>query len=144
MRLLQDVLRLSKETERIEWMDGWIDKQTDKRGDVWLELAQRIMQTKSLILWYLKTEKQENQWCNSVWVLRLRTRTDVKGQEMCVPTQGKKANALFRCLSVLFRHSLDWMLHNHIGENDLYSVHTFKDPHRCIHAIDHTMHDRFM
>ena len=34
MRLLQDVLRLSKETERIEWMDGWIDKQTDKSGDV--------------------------------------------------------------------------------------------------------------
>ena len=27
MRLLQDVLRLSKETERIEWMDGWIDRQ---------------------------------------------------------------------------------------------------------------------
>lgn len=46
MRLLQDVLRLSKETERIEWMGGWIDKQTDKREDVWLELAQRIMQTK--------------------------------------------------------------------------------------------------
>ena len=46
MRLLQDVLRLSKETERIEWMDGWIDKQTDKSGDVWLELTQRIVQTK--------------------------------------------------------------------------------------------------
>lgn len=33
---------------------------------------------------------------------------------------------------------------HHMGESDLYSVHRFKDPQRCIRAIDHTMHDRFM
>lgn len=32
MSFLEEVLRLSKEIERIKWMDGWIDKQIKKRS----------------------------------------------------------------------------------------------------------------
>lgn len=132
---MEGVLRLSKEIEWIKWMDGWIYKQIYKKRSM-IRLGSKDNADQKVLsfdTWKLRNRKVSDDVTQYRFKAQNQDQCQRVGDRVSQLKGKKQMHSSYVFCSIQALTGLD--VAHHIGESDLYSVHRFRDPQRCIRAM---------